>query len=90
MYTHSQVLNEQIAYGYRLATGRTASNRTIALLRGYYDKELARYSEDSQAAQDLLKIGEYKTYTSIPVETQAALTLLSNLLLNLDATITRG
>ena len=90
MYTHSQVLNEQIAYGYRLATGRTASDKTISLLRGYFDKEFARYSKDSQAALDLLKIGEYKTDTSIPAETLAALTLLSNLLLNLDATITRG
>jgi len=90
MYTHSQVLNEQIAYGYRLATGRSASESTIDLLRGYFDKELARYKADNQAAQELLKIGEYKSDTSIPVETQAALTLLSNLLLNLDATITRG
>lgn len=90
LHAHSEILDERIAYGYRLATGRTASTKTISLLRGYFEKELSRYSTDKQAALELLKIGEYKTDMSIPIETQAALTLLSNLLLNLDATITRG
>jgi len=90
MHAVSTEVNSQIAYGYRLATGRRADTSTIALLRGYYERELDRFSSDQAAADKLIQIGEFTGDPSIPKEIQAALTLLSNLLLNLDATITRG
>ena len=90
MHGVSTEINSQISYGYRLATGRSADAATIALLRHYYEQELDRFSSDKAAADKLLQIGEYPSDASIPKEIQAALTLLSNLLLNLDAAITRG
>ena len=90
MHSVSTEINSQISYGYRLATGRSADAATIALLRHYYEQELDRFSSDKAAADKLLQIGEYPSDASIPKEIQAALTLLSNLLLNLDAAITRG
>ncbi|MBT6722312.1 MAG: DUF1553 domain-containing protein [Planctomycetaceae bacterium] len=90
MHGVSDEINSQISYGYRLATGRSADAATIALLRHYYEQELDRFSSDKAAADKLLQIGEYPSDASIPNEIQAALTLLSNLLLNLDAAITRG
>ncbi len=90
IYGVSTDINKQIAYGYRITTGRKPDADTVALLARYYQKELSRFNADPSAATDLLQIGEFKGDDSIPLEVQAALTLLSNLLLNLDATITRG
>ena len=82
--------HKQVAYGYRITTGRTPDADTVAILVRYYHKELNRFNADPSAATSLLQLGEFKGDDSIPLEVQAALTLLSNLLLNLDATITRG
>ena len=90
IYGVSTDINKQIAYGYRITTGRKPDAETVALLVRYYQKELSRFNADPSAATALLQIGEFKGDDSIPLEVQAALTLLSNLLLNLDATITRG
>ncbi|MBA62991.1 MAG: hypothetical protein CMJ76_11555 [Planctomycetaceae bacterium] len=90
MHTFNTDINEQIIHGYRITTGRRPDTKTVVLLRSYYDNELRRFKSDKDAAAKLLKIGEFTGDESIPVEVQAALTLLSNLLLNLDASITRG
>lgn len=83
-------LGQQIAYGYRIVTGRMPDQRTLLLLQNYYQSELQRYQGNPESAKGLLAIGEFKGDQDVALEVQAAFTLLSNLLLNLDATITRG
>lgn len=90
MYHHHPDVLKQIAYGYRLATGRQPTADTVSLLEQYYQQELKRFNSDRTAAEQLIRIGEFTADDSIAVEIQATLTLLSNLLLNLDATVTRG
>lgn len=88
LQNHHSDPHEQIKYGYRLVTGRHAKQSTVRILNEYLQQELQRFKTTPDAAAKLLKLeGD-----SLPQQTleQAALTLLSNLLLNLDATITRG
>ena len=88
LQSHHSDPHEQIKYGYRLVTGRHAKQSTVRILNEYLQQELQRFKKTPDAAAKLLKLeGD-----SLPQQTleQAALTLLSNLLLNLDATITRG
>ncbi len=88
LQNHHSDPHEQIKYGYRLVTGRHAKQSTVHILNEYLQQELQRFKTTPDAAAKLLKLeGD-----SLPQQTleQAALTLLSNLLLNLDATITRG
>ena len=88
LQSHHSDPHEQIKYGYRLVTGRHAKQSTVRILNEYLQQELQRFKKTPDAAAKLLKLeGD-----SLPQQTleQASLTLLSNLLLNLDATITRG
>ena len=88
LQNHHSEPHEQIKYGYRLVTGRHAEQSTVHILNEYLQQELHRFTTTPDAAAKLLKLES----DSLPQQAleQAALTLLSNLLLNLDATITRG
>ena len=88
LQNHHSEPHEQIKYGYRLVTGRHAEQSTVRILNEYLQQELHRFTTTPDAAAKLLKLES----DSLPQQAleQAALTLLSNLLLNLDATITRG
>ena len=90
MLQHSEDVPQQLAYGYRLATGRTPTPQTLQILNDYLDSEITRFRDDQEAARKFLSLkDDTPTLTTEQIQ-QAAYTLLSNLLLNLDATITRG
>jgi hypothetical protein len=67
-----------LAYGYRLATGRTATKADLADLRALHSESLAAYAQDKALAEKFGGTPE-----------QAALTLVANALLNLDLTLTK-
>ncbi len=69
-------LKKQIFYGYRLATQQEASENTIKVLADLYEKLVADYSE-----QDYSKLGTTKE--------EAAMVIIANALLNIDAAITK-
>jgi hypothetical protein len=71
-------LPRQLAYGYRLATGRTATKADLADLRALHAESLAAYAQDKTLAEKFGGTPE-----------QAALTLVANALLNLDLTLTK-
>jgi len=71
-------LVKQIAHGYQLTTGRPPTAADFRILSKLHDNALARY----QASPDLAK-----QFAGTPAE--AALALVANALLNLDATLTK-
>ena len=87
---HHSDPQERIKHGYRLVTGRHAKESTLLILNEYLMQEIQRFRTTPEDAAKLLKLeidGDSLHQDTIE---HAALTLLSNLLLNLDATITRG
>jgi hypothetical protein len=79
---------EQVVFAYRWATSRRPTDHAIGVLRRLWQSEKKKYEARPDLAELLLKIGDY------PVGPQnrsdlAAWSIVANLLLNLDQTLTR-
>jgi mono/diheme cytochrome c family protein len=80
---------EQLAYGFRLATGRRPGSDEMAVLAGTLNAYLADYQANQEAAAKLLAVGDSKRNDSLNAIQLAARTMVANLILNLDETITK-
>jgi hypothetical protein len=83
-------VDEQIAYAYRLATGTNPSGLALETFKHAYESELAVFRADAKRATKLLSIGEHKRDESLGVAEHAAMSVICSMILNLDATLTRG
>lgn len=81
---------ERIDYAMRLTLSRGPGSRERRLLSDALEKFQARYADDEAAAKELLKVGLGPTSPSFDPRELATYTLLANLILNLDETITRN
>jgi hypothetical protein len=82
--------DEKIAFAFRLATGRKSNDREIAVLRKIFDRELAAYKQDRDAALKLLSVGESPRNEQLDAAELAAWTTVASVILNLDETVTKG
>ncbi len=83
-------LENQIRFGFRLTTSRMPSSSELALLLDTYRSELQRYSENPEAANKLLTVGDLPANLKISRAKMAAMTEVARLLLNLDEAISKG
>ena len=83
-----QDTQSQIQYGYRLCTARKLHSLAVDDLMELYRQELNRYSRDLQAAS-LVAGAKLENMPSQDLSKLAALTVISNVLLNLDQTLTK-
>jgi hypothetical protein len=79
----------RLRYAFRLCTGRPPGPGELRTLARVLNHQLRTYRDDSRAAHDLVNVGEFPRPAKCNVIELAAWTALSNLLLNLDETITR-
>ena len=79
----------RLAYGFRLATGRQASDVERATLISSYARKRELFGKDAGAATRYISHGESKSTLDVPVEQLAAYTSVASILLNLDETITK-
>ncbi len=79
----------QLAYAFRLTTGRSPEPRELGVLRSIYDAQLAVFTADPDAAAALNAVGEAPRDDTLPPAELAAMTLVANTLLNLDETLTQ-
>jgi hypothetical protein len=78
---------EQIDYAFRLCVARAPNAVEVRQLQDILDGELSRFRQDPQSAKTL--IGNLPGNDLDPAE-YAAWLILSNILLNLDETISKG
>lgn len=81
--------DERLTYAFRLATARKPAPDELAVLLKVYAKHLARFQADPEAAKKLLAVGDSATAAAMAPEELAAYTMVSNLILNLDETVTK-
>ncbi|MDZ4688864.1 MAG: PSD1 and planctomycete cytochrome C domain-containing protein [Planctomycetaceae bacterium] len=81
---------ERIAFAYRTTLSRSPSDDEAAIVTRTLQKYLDRYREDPAAARQLIHVGESSPMTVAEVSELAAYTLVANLVLNLDETVTRN
>ena len=83
-------LAEKITYAYRLATGVQPTPRTLKLLEETFEEELKVFQAAPERAKQFLASGESKRDEKIDPNEHAAMTIVTSMILNLDATLTRG
>jgi hypothetical protein len=79
---------ERLRLGFRLVTARWPSARELTLLTEALSAQRAKYSADVASAKQVLTVGESPAPADIDATKLASYTLVANLLLNLDETLT--
>lgn len=80
---------ERLTYGFRLATARTPSSKELDVLQRTLQKHQQVFTSDKAAADKLLAYGDSPKATDLDSSEHAAWTMVANLLINLDETITK-
>ena len=83
-------VDDRVRFAMRQATSRAARDAEVAVLAGLYRQQLEDYSNDEQAAEQLLAIGLSPRDPSIDVVELAAWFDVARAVLNLNETITRN
>jgi hypothetical protein len=82
--------SQRAAYAMRLATGRQIDEAELELLVSVFERHRAAYEQNREAAQQLVSVGEAARDDQLDVVDLAAWTMVANLILNLDETVTKG
>ncbi len=90
MLEGGSTVKERAAYGFRLATARRAGDFEIGVLLRQFETHLAEFRQDAEAAAKVVAAGESPRDESLDVAELAAWTMVANLILNLDETLTKG
>lgn len=81
---------EQLAYAFRCVTARAPTKGEQALLAATLATHRTHFDKYPEAASQVVRNGESKPSGELPTVELAAWTMLANLLLNLDETVTRN
>lgn len=81
---------ERLAYGFRLVTARVPADGERSVLAEALKAQRSRYDADAEAARKAIGVGESSTPSDVPAPELAAYTMVANLLLNLDAAVTKN
>jgi mono/diheme cytochrome c family protein len=81
---------ERAIYGFRLCVARAPSEKELASLLDLYQANVEKYRKDPAAAKALATSGLTEPPKEPEVAELAAWTVVANVLLNLDETITKG
>jgi hypothetical protein len=80
----------RLAFMFKLATARFPDAGELKVLSEAYKDHLAEYQGDEKAAKELINLGEVKPDAPYKPSELAALTMIGNLLLNLDEVLNKG
>ena len=80
---------ERVDFAYRLATAHRPPPAAEAILVDGFQRHLERYQADRGAALDLIRQGESARDETLDVAELASYTMVANLILNFDGTITK-
>jgi hypothetical protein len=83
--------SERIGYGFRLCTSRRPADADLGALVSFFEREKDRFERDPKAARTFLGLPDPEPAGGEPESPAAAasLAMVANVLLNLDATLTR-
>ncbi|MEP6671044.1 MAG: PSD1 and planctomycete cytochrome C domain-containing protein [Chthoniobacter sp.] len=80
----------RLAWAFRTVVGRRPTDHETIIVWGALEKHLARYQKDPEAAKAAVHNGESTPPANLSEPELAAWTLVANLLLNLDETVTKN
>ena len=80
----------RISFAYRAATGVEPKPAVLRILTTALVRERKTFSGHTDRAEQLLKVGEFLRDARLDAAEHAAWTIITSMILNLDATLTRG
>jgi hypothetical protein len=87
--TEARGERERVVHGFRVCVARTPTERELELLRRLLAENIEKYRKDPAAAAAMVKNGGALP-PGVEANELAAWTVIANVLLNLDETITKG
>ena len=81
---------DQITFAFRLSTTRRPHDVETKLLLEDYVTHLAKFQRDKESARRLVSVGESCRDENLDISELAAWTMVANLILNLDETVTKS
>jgi hypothetical protein len=81
---------ERIVFAFRLATSRVPTKEEIRIFTRLYEEQRTTYANNREAAEKLIHVGDSAADTTIEARELAAWSLVANVILNLDETLTKG
>jgi len=81
---------ERIIWSYRTVLSRKPMDGELAVVQQAFDKHLAKYQANPEAAKQAVSYGESKVDETLNPAELAAWTMIGNLLLNLDEAVTKN
>lgn len=83
-------LNDKLAYAYKLVTSREIEPARMAVLIQLYNEELQRFKADEPAARQMAESQLGALPADLNPAQAAAMTVIGNVLLNLDSVLTKS
>lgn len=90
MHESSSDPAERLVWLYRTVLSRRPTDGEVSLVRNAWQKHLVKYRSNPEAAQQAVHYGDSKADGSLDAAELAAWTMVANLLLNLDETVTKN
>ena len=81
---------ERLVHAFRCVAARAPTREEAKLLADTLAQHRAHFTQNTEAASQVIANGESKPSAALPVPEFAAWTMVANLLLNLDETINRN
>lgn len=79
----------RLTFGFRWTTARTPTAKELEVLQRTLQKQLTTFQADKPTAEKLLAYGDSPRNMNLEPGEYAAWTMIANLLINLDETITK-
>ncbi len=80
---------DQINYAFRLLSSRNLTDQELPLMTTLYEQEYEKYQEDKAGAKKLLQVGDHPRDASLELPQLAALTVVTNVMMNFDEVYTK-
>ncbi len=80
---------ERADFGFRLVTGRRPASTELDIILDVYAKNLDTFTKTPEDAKKLINVGESKPSEELDATQLAAWTMIGNMILNLDETVTK-
>ncbi len=84
-----QTPSDRIQFGHRLILSRSPRREALQVLQSSHSEYLEYYRTEPQKAKELISVGASKSDPNIASSELAAMTVIANVLLNLDETVTK-
>lgn len=85
-----KTMAERIGFAYRVVLARPPEAVELDVVQRVLEQYRGRYRKDVEAARRVVRVGERAPRAGLDESELAAYTMIANLLLNLDETVTRN